>query len=142
MNYTLELVLIPVSDVDAAKEFYAEKMGFRLDGDHRGGDSFRMVQLTPPGSACSIGFGIGIGADQSAPGSVQGLHLVVPDIEAAQSELAGRGVDIGEIQHFDETGKPTPGPHPDRTDYGSFLFFSDPDGNSWAIQEIRGRGAA
>lgn len=142
MNFTLELVLIPVSDVDVAKAFYAEKMGFHLDGDHRAGEHFRIVQLTPPGSACSIGFGIGIGVDKIAPGSVQGLHLVVSDIEQAQSELAGRGVDIGEIQHFGPGAKQVPGPDPERADYGSYLFFSDPDGNSWAIQEVRSRGTA
>jgi catechol 2,3-dioxygenase-like lactoylglutathione lyase family enzyme len=140
VNYTLELVLIPVTDVDAAKEFYAGKLGFHVDVDHRGGENFRVVQLTPPGSACSIAFGIGVA--KAEPGSVQGLHLIVPDIEAARAELAGRGVDIGEIQHFDPTGKPTPGPHPERVDYGSYLFFSDPDGNGWAVQEIRSRGAA
>jgi catechol 2,3-dioxygenase-like lactoylglutathione lyase family enzyme len=140
VNYTLELVLIPVTDVDAAKEFYAEKLGFRVDVDHRGGENFRVVQLSPPGSACSIAFGIGVA--KAEPGSVQGLHLVVSDIEAAQAELADRGLDIGEIQHFDETGQPAPGPDPERADYGSYLFFNDPDGNGWAIQEIRSRGAA
>lgn len=141
MNYTLELVLLPVSDVDRAKEFYAEKMGFHLDGDHGGGESFRVVQLTPPGSACSIAFGIGIGT-QAAPGSVKGLHLVVPDIEVARAELGGRGVEVGEIKHFDGTGTQVSGPDPERNDYGSYLFFSDPDGNSWAVQEVPSRAKA
>jgi catechol 2,3-dioxygenase-like lactoylglutathione lyase family enzyme len=135
VDWRLELVLIPVSDVDRAKTFYIEKAGFNLDVDHRAGDDFRVVQLTPPGSACSISIGKGI--TQAAPGSVQGLHLVVSDIDAARAELIERGVDVGEVQHF-EAGQPVPGPDPQRRDYGSFLFFSDPDGNSWVVQE-RGR---
>jgi catechol 2,3-dioxygenase-like lactoylglutathione lyase family enzyme len=134
MDWKLELVLVPVSDVDRAKTFYVEKVGFNLDVDHRAGDEFRVVQMTPPGSACSISIGKGI--TQAAPGSVQGLHLVVSDIEAARAELVERGVDVGEIVHFEE-GRPVPGPDPQRRDYGSFLFFSDPDGNSWAVQEVR-----
>jgi catechol 2,3-dioxygenase-like lactoylglutathione lyase family enzyme len=134
MDFKLELVLIPVSDVDRAKSFYTEKAGFNLDVDHRAGDDFRVVQLTPPGSACSISIGKGI--TQAAPGSVQGLHLVVSDIDAARAELVERGVDVSEVQHF-ESGRPVPGPDPQRRDYGSFFFFSDPDGNSWAVQEVR-----
>jgi catechol 2,3-dioxygenase-like lactoylglutathione lyase family enzyme len=134
MDWKLELVLLPVTDVDRAKTFYMEKIGFNLDVDHRAGDEFRVVQLTPPGSACSISFGVGI--TQAAPGSVQGLHLVVSDIEAAQAELAERGVDAGEIFHF-ESGKRMPGPDPQRQDYGSFMSFSDPDGNGWVVQEVR-----
>ena len=135
MDWKLELVILPVADVDRAKTFYMEKAGFTLDVDHRGGDEFRVVQLTPPGSACSISIGKGI--TQAVPGSVQGLHLVVSDIEAAHAELVERGVEVGEIFHF-EAGQRAPGPDPQRHDYGSFLSFSDPDGNSWIVQE-RGR---
>src|SRR5262245_25737797 len=138
MEWKLELVLLPVSDVDRAKTFYTEKAGFNLDVDHRAGDEFRVVQLTPPGSACSISIGKGI--TQAVPGSVQGLHLVVSDIEAARAVLAKRGVDVSEIFHFDAGGQ-VPGPDPARRDYGSFASFSDPDGNSWVVQEVR-RGKA
>jgi catechol 2,3-dioxygenase-like lactoylglutathione lyase family enzyme len=134
VDWKLELVLVPVSDVDRAKTFYTEKAGFTLDVDHRAGDDFRVVQLTPPGSACSISIGKGI--TQAAPGSVQGMHLVVSDIEAARAELDDRGVDVSEVFHF-ESGKRMPGPDPQRRDYGSFLSFSDPDGNSWVVQEVR-----
>jgi catechol 2,3-dioxygenase-like lactoylglutathione lyase family enzyme len=136
VDWKLELVLVPVSDVDRAKAFYLEKLGFNLDVDHRASDDFRVVQLTPPGSACSISFGIGI--TDAAPGSIRGLHLVVSDILAARAELVERGVEVSEVQHF-ESGKPVPGPDPQRQDYGSYLFFSDPDGNSWAVQEVRSR---
>ncbi|MCW3043203.1 MAG: Glyoxalase/bleomycin resistance protein/dioxygenase [Actinobacteria bacterium] len=134
MDWKLELVMVPVSDVDRAKTFYTEKAGFNLDVDHRAGEEFRVVQMTPAGSACSIAVGIGI--TKAAPGSAQGLHLVVSDIDAARSELAGRGVDVSEVQHF-ESGGMVPGPDPERRDYGSYAFFSDPDGNSWAVQEVR-----
>jgi len=134
MEWKLELVLLPVSDVDRAKAFYTEKVGFNLDVDHRARDEFRVVQMTPPGSACSITIGTGI--TEAAPGSVQGLHLVVSDIEAARAELVERGVEVSEIFHF-ESGKRVPGPDPQRRDYGSFLSFSDPDGNSWIVQEVR-----
>jgi catechol 2,3-dioxygenase-like lactoylglutathione lyase family enzyme len=134
MDYKLELVLLPVADVDRAKAFYTEQLNFRLDVDHRAGDAFRVVQMTPPGSACSISIGLGI--TDAAPGSVRGLHLVVPDIEAARDELIERGVAVGETHHFGENGR-TAGPHPDRADYGSFLPFRDPDGNTWVIQEVR-----
>jgi catechol 2,3-dioxygenase-like lactoylglutathione lyase family enzyme len=132
MDMKLELVLVPVSDVDSAKAFY-EKVGFHLDVDHRAGDEFRVVQLTPPGSACSIT--IGTGTTDATPGSVQGLHLVVSDIEAVRDELVERGVDVGEIHHFEAGGR-VPGPDPQRADYGSFAGFSDPDGNSWVLQEV------
>ncbi|MBO0704806.1 MAG: VOC family protein [Candidatus Dormibacteraeota bacterium] len=139
MEYKLELVVVPVSDVDRAKAFYTDQLGFDLDVDHRAGDAFRVVQLTPPGSACSIAVGTGI--TEATPGSAQGLHLVVRDIETAQTELLGRGVDAGEVCHFGETGR-VPGPDPTRGDYNSFLFFSDPDGNGWAVQEVgHGRGS-
>ena len=134
MDWKLELVLLPVTDVDRAKTFYSEKLGFHVDVDHHPSDEFRVVQLTPPGSACSISIGIGI--TQAAPGSVQGLHLVVTDIEAARAELVDRGVAAGEIFHF-AAGQQAPGPDPERRDYGSFLAFSDPDGNSWVVQEVR-----
>ncbi len=138
MDFKLELVLLPVSDVDRAKTFYTEKVGFNLDVDHRASDEFRVVQMTPPGSACSITIGIGI--TDAAPGSVRGLHLVVSDIEAARAELVERGVDISEPRHF-ESGTWVPGPDPEHRDYNSFADFSDPDGNSWVVQEVR-RGAS
>jgi catechol 2,3-dioxygenase-like lactoylglutathione lyase family enzyme len=119
MDFRLELVAVPVSDVERAKEFYVEKAGFNPDQDHRVSDELRFVQLTPPGSACSIAIGQGIVS--SEPGSVQGLQLVVADIEAARDELAGRGVAVGEVQDFP---------------WGRFVFFTDPDGNGWAVQEI------
>jgi catechol 2,3-dioxygenase-like lactoylglutathione lyase family enzyme len=134
VDWKLELVILPVSDVDRAKDFYIEKAGFTLDVDHRGGDHFRVVQLTPPGSACSISIGTGISS--AAPGSVKGLHLVVSDIEGARAELTERGVQASEIFHFGAAGQ-TPGLDPKRSDYGSFLSFSDPDGNHWMVQEVR-----
>lgn len=132
MDMKLELVLLPVSDVDRAKAFYTEKCGFTVDVDYSAGDAFRVVQMTPPGSACSISVGKGI--TKAAPGSVENLHLVVTDIKVARDELAARGVDIGEVSHF-EGGGPVPGPDPDDRPFGSFAFFSDPDGNSWALQQ-------
>lgn len=133
MDWKLEVVVVPVSDVDRAVAFYVERVGFNLDVDHRAGETFRVVQMTPPGSACSVTIGTGI--TDAAPGSVRGLHLVVSDIDAARAELAGRGVDVGEIHHF-EAGQRRPGPDPRRADYGSFVGFSDPDGNSWVVQEV------
>ena len=133
MNWTIEVVLIPVTDVDRAKAFYAEQLGFNVDVDHKAGDAFRVVQLTPPGSNCSISLGIGI--TDAEPGSVRGTHLVVPDIKRAHAELKERGVEVSDIQHF-EGGKPVPGPDPDGRDFGSYVFFADPDGNTWALQEI------
>lgn len=133
MDWKLELVLLPVTDVDRAKAFYTEKVGFNLDVDHSAGDTFRVVQMTPPGSACSIT--IGKGVTGATPGSVQGLHLVVSDIEAAHAELVERGVDVSEPFHF-EAGGQAPGVDPERRDYGSYLSFSDPDGNSWLVQEV------
>ena len=123
MDYKLELVAIPVSDVDRAKDFYVERAGFNPDHDHTVGEDVRFVQLTPPGSACSIA--IGRGVTDAPPGSVRGMQLVVADIEAAHAELAGRGVRVGEIQDFP---------------WGSFVFFEDPDGNRWAVQQIQPRG--
>jgi catechol 2,3-dioxygenase-like lactoylglutathione lyase family enzyme len=134
VDFKLELVVVPVSDVDRAKEFYAEKMGFTVDVDHRAGEAFRVVQLTPPGSACSIT--IGTGVSQVAPGTYQGLHLVVTDIEAARALLVERGVDASEPFHFGPEGQ-TPGLAPDRGDYETFLSISDPDGNGWLVQEVK-----
>jgi predicted enzyme related to lactoylglutathione lyase len=133
MDLKLELVVLPVSDVDRAKAFY-EQAGFTLDVDHRAGDTFRVVQLTPPGSACSIT--IGTGLTPAEPGSYQALHLVVTDIEAARAELVERGVDVSEPFHFGEAGQ-TPGLHPERVAYGTFASFSDPDGNGWLLQEVQ-----
>jgi catechol 2,3-dioxygenase-like lactoylglutathione lyase family enzyme len=129
----LELVVLPVTDVDRAKAFY-EQAGFRLDVDHQAGEDFRVVQLTPPGSECSIT--IGKGLTPAPPGCVQGLHLVVTDIEATRGELVTRGIDVGEIYHFGPEGQ-SPGPDPERRDYGSFAPFSDPDGNGWLLQEVK-----
>jgi catechol 2,3-dioxygenase-like lactoylglutathione lyase family enzyme len=132
VNFKLELVLIPVSDVDRAKNFYTQNAGFNLDVDHRASDEFRVVQMTPPGSACSIT--IGVGVTDAAPGSVRGTHLVVTDIEAARAELLQRGVKVSEIRHF-AAGTWEPGPDPEHRDYNSFADFSDPDGNTWILQE-------
>jgi catechol 2,3-dioxygenase-like lactoylglutathione lyase family enzyme len=134
MDFKLELVLIPVADVDRAKAFYTEQAGFKLDVDTGPGAGFRVVQMTPPGSACSITVGTGI--TDAAPGSYRGTHLVVSDILEARAELVERGVEVSEVRHL-ESGKWMPGPDPDRSDYGSFADFSDPDGNTWVLQEAR-----
>jgi catechol 2,3-dioxygenase-like lactoylglutathione lyase family enzyme len=134
MDFKLELVLIPVSDVDRAKDFYVQQCGFTLDVDHRPNEDFRVVQITPPGSACSLT--IGKGLTTATPGSYRGTHLVVTDIEAARAELTKRGVDIGDIRHMTAQGW-QPGPDPAHSDYGSFAEFSDPDGNTWVLQEVR-----
>jgi catechol 2,3-dioxygenase-like lactoylglutathione lyase family enzyme len=139
MDLKLELVLIPVTDVDRAKAFYTGKCGFNLDVDHQPSDEFRVVQMTPPGSACSITIGIGI--TDAAPGSYRGTHLVVTDIEAARAELVGRGMDVSEIRHMGPGGW-EPGPDPEHGDYNSFADFSDPDGNTWILQERRGESGA
>jgi catechol 2,3-dioxygenase-like lactoylglutathione lyase family enzyme len=123
MDWKLELVAVPVSDVDRAKAFYTEKAGFNADHDHQVSDEIRFVQLTPPGSACSIA--IGKGVVDTPPGSARGLQLVVADIQAARAELAGRGVEVSEVQEFP---------------WGSFVFFSDPDGNGWSVQQLPDRG--
>lgn len=122
MDWKLELVAVPVSDVDRAKAFYTDKVGFHADHDHQVSDEMRFVQLTPPGSACSIAVGAGI--VNGTPGSVQGLQLVVADIGAARAELVERGVEVSDVQQFA---------------WGSFVFFSDPDGNGWAVQQIPAR---
>lgn len=119
MDWKLELIAVPVADVDRAKAFYTEQVGFNADHDHSPTDQMRFVQLTPPGSACSIAIGRGI--VDSEPGSVAGLQLVVDDIEGARRELVGRDVGVGDVQDFP---------------WGRFLFFSDPDGNRWSVQEI------
>ena len=131
MDWKLELIVVPVSDVDRAKAFYVEKAGFVLDVDHVAGD-FRVVQLTPPGSACSIAL---VRHTEGTAGSLQGLQLVVPDIDAARAELVGRGTEASEVFHF-EAGGQVPGPDPGRAAYNSFLSFSDPDGNGWTVQEV------
>jgi catechol 2,3-dioxygenase-like lactoylglutathione lyase family enzyme len=137
MDWKLEVIVLPVADIDRAMAFYTDKLGFNLDVDHRAGDSFRVVQLTPRGSACSISMVHGNPSPPSRePGSVQGLHLVVPDIEAARAELVERGADVSEIFHFEPGGR-AEGPDPGRNDYGSFLSFDDPDGNGWLVQEVR-----
>jgi catechol 2,3-dioxygenase-like lactoylglutathione lyase family enzyme len=133
VNWTLELVLIPVSDVDRAKAFYMDKAGFGLHVDHSAGEDFRVVQLTPPGSACSIAL-----MKNPAAGAAQGLHLVVSDIEAARGELVARGVQVGDFFHFDEGGQRS-GLDPQRREYATFLSFSDPDGNGWLVQEVASR---
>jgi predicted enzyme related to lactoylglutathione lyase len=122
MEWKLELVAVPVSDVDRAKAFYTEQAGFIADHDHTVSDEIRFVQLTPPGSACSIALGRGV--TDVPPGSVQGLQLVVADIKAAHAELAERGVDVSDVQEFP---------------WGLFVFFSDPDGNGWAVQQLPAR---
>jgi predicted enzyme related to lactoylglutathione lyase len=123
MDWKLELIQVPVSDVDRAKAFYTDQVGFHADHDHRVNDQLRFVQLTPPGSGCSIAIGTGLSKMQ--PGSVEGLQIVVQDIEAARAELVSRGVAVSEVQVFD---------------WGSFVFFQDPDGNSWAVQQLPQRG--
>lgn len=132
MDWMLELIVVPVSDVDRAKEFYLDAAGFNLLVDHRAGD-FRVVQATPPGSACSIAL-----MQSEAAGSVRGLHLVVRDLDAAHAELLSRGVAALGVFHFGAGGQ-EPGPDPHRADYGSFFEFTDPDGNGWLVQEVRSR---
>lgn len=129
MEWKLEVVVVPVADVDRAKRFYSEQVGFVVDLDHRAGDTFRVVQLTPRGSACSIS--IGTGLVDSAPGSLQGLQLVVSDIETARSELVERGVEVSPVHHF-EDGVRKDGPG---GDWNSFVSFRDHDGNGWVVQQ-------
>lgn len=135
MDWKLELVVVPVSDIDRAKTFYMERAGFGLDVDHQAGEDFRVVQLSPPGSACAIAL-----MKNAAAGSLQGLHLIVRDIDTASAELKQRGVDASDVFHF-EGATQAPGPDPERRDYNSFITFSDPDGNGWMVQEV-GRTAA
>jgi catechol 2,3-dioxygenase-like lactoylglutathione lyase family enzyme len=135
MDLKLEVVVLPVSDVDRAKTYY-EGLGWRLDADFPISESFRVVQLTPPGSSCSIQFGVGL--TNAEPGSAQATYLVVSDIDEARAELIDKGADVGEMFHRAE-GEEVSGPDPDRATYGSFARFSDPDGNSWLLQEITER---
>lgn len=129
MNWTLELVVVPVSDVERSKRFYNERLGFTVDTDFQPSESFRVVQLTPPGSACSIS--IGVGLSPMSPGSLKGLQLCVSDIQAAHALLVERGVEASPIQHFEDgVAKEGPG-----EPFNSFIFFDDPDGNSWTVQE-------
>jgi catechol 2,3-dioxygenase-like lactoylglutathione lyase family enzyme len=142
VDLKIEVVIIPVSDVDRAKHFY-QSLGWRLDADFAHGDDWRVVQLTPPGSPCSVMFGKGF--TTAAPGSVQGTFLVVDDVKAARAALAGHGVDVSEVFHFESNllrvvakGR-VPGPDPSGSSYFSFASFSDPDGNSWLLQEVKTR---
>jgi catechol 2,3-dioxygenase-like lactoylglutathione lyase family enzyme len=143
MEMRLEVVVLPVSDVDKAKQFY-KSLGWRLDADFAGEGGFRVVQLTPPGSACSVIFGSGV--TSAAPGSADGLQLVVADIDAARAELVGHGIDVSEVFHdaggvFHHSGAQArvPGPASEHKSYGSFASFSDPDGNAWFLQEVTTR---
>jgi catechol 2,3-dioxygenase-like lactoylglutathione lyase family enzyme len=133
VDLKLEAIAIPVSDVDRAKAFYGS-LGWTLDADFRVGKDFRAVQLTPPGSPCSIHL-----STTAAPGSAQGMFLVVSDIEAARGELIARGVDVSEVFHFDGDHRPVPGPDPKLPSYGSYAAFSDPDGNRWVLQQVKTR---
>ncbi|MFI5844637.1 VOC family protein [Catenuloplanes sp. NPDC051500] len=134
MNWTLEVVVVPVSDLDRAKEFYADRLGFHVDHDSSFGPDARIIQLTPPGSGCSVVIGRGAVPDMP-PGSLKGLQLVVPDIRAAHAELVARGVECSDVQVLGEN----PSPVPDPLDNVGFVFFSDPDGNGWAVQQISSR---
>jgi catechol 2,3-dioxygenase-like lactoylglutathione lyase family enzyme len=136
MNWTLEVVVVPVSDVDRAKSFYADQLGFNVDHDTKISEGNRIVQLTPPGSGCSIVVGEGIVPDM-APGSLKGLQLVVPDLHAARNQLLERGVEVSEIQVLGESATAQPDP----LDNVGFVFFSDPDGNGWGVQQISTRGS-
>ena len=136
MNWTLEVVWVPVSDVDRAKAFYAEQLGFNVDHDAQVGEGNRIVQLTPPGSGCSIVIGEGKIAPDMLPGSLKGLQLVVPDIRAARAQLEQRGVQVSEIEVMGES----PSPQADPLDNVGFVFFNDPEGNEWAVQQISARG--
>ncbi|WP_370619382.1 VOC family protein [Mumia qirimensis] len=137
MDWKLENVVLGVTDIDRAKQFY-EGLGFHLDVDHQPSDTFRVVQLTPPGSGCSITFGIGVNGAE--PGATKGLHLVVDDIEAAHAHLEAAGVPNDGIVHFAD-GQMVPGADPQHRDFWSYVFFDDPDGNSWAVQEAHHRSA-
>jgi predicted enzyme related to lactoylglutathione lyase len=133
VDWTLELVVVPVADVDRAKTFYMERAGFGLDVDFSAGDDFRVVQLSPPGSACAIAL---MKNSEMAPGSLHGLHLCVSDLDAARAQLVEHGVDASEMFHFAEGGQVS-GPDPERQSYNSFLSFHDPDGNTWLVQEVK-----
>ncbi len=140
MDWKLELVVMPVADVDRAKAFYVDQAGWDLIVDHQPNESFRVVQVCPPGSACAIAFGTGLGDTTGlgpmAPGSMQGLHLVVSDIEAAHAELVGRGVEVGQPYSIDMAGTRRDGIDPEHNDYNTFMELADPDGNLWLVQEV------
>ena len=136
-EWRLEVVAVPVSDVDRAKDFYVKALGWRLDADFNVNENFWVVQVTPPGSLCSIHFGKGITA--AAPGSIDHQYLVVSDLAAARAELVGRGVDVREIFHLLPGEAPQPGPHPDGLTYTQYISFADPDANRWLVQEISTR---
>jgi catechol 2,3-dioxygenase-like lactoylglutathione lyase family enzyme len=135
MDWKLEVVIAPVSDVERAREFYADKLGFTVDTDFAPNEHFRVIQVTPPGSACSIVFGTGLGGGVS-PGSLKGAQLVVEDIEQALALLDEKGIENTGPVHFAD-GVQTAGLDPNRADYGTFVYFDDPDGNTWAVQEIK-----
>lgn len=135
MNWTLEVVCVPVTDLDRAKAFYADQLGFQVDHDTRVSDELRFVQLTPPGSGCSIVIGAPV---EMAPGSVKGLQLVVRDVRAARAELVARGVEVGEVMVYGQAG-PRPARDDDDLHNVGFSYFSDPDGNGWAVQQISTR---
>jgi catechol 2,3-dioxygenase-like lactoylglutathione lyase family enzyme len=137
VDWKLEVIVVPVADVDRAKQFYAERVGFHVDVDFSAGEDFRIVQLTPTGSACSVTL---MRAEEGAS-PIKGLQVTVVDIDEARGELLGRGVEATEVFHFVD-GKQTPGHEPDRADYGTFFSFADPDGNTWLIQEVPSRGGA
>ena len=134
MDWKLELVVVPVADQDRAKAFYVDAMGFDLIVDHRAGEHFRVIQASPPGSACAVA----LMANPEAAGTLQGLHLVVPDIEQARTDVTGRGVEAGPLIHYVE-GRQEEGPDPARQDYNTFFEFHDPDGNGWLVQEVSSR---
>lgn len=138
MKWTLEVVIVPVSDIDRAKEFYETRMGFAVDHDTKIGPDMRMVQLTPPGSGCSIVIGMGVGVGEMAPGSMKGLQLVVNDVHAARAELAARGVEVSEVQFASPEGFRAAQEGDDLNNQG-FAFLTDPDGNTWAVQQITAR---
>jgi catechol 2,3-dioxygenase-like lactoylglutathione lyase family enzyme len=134
MDWRLELIVVPVADQDRAKSFYVDDMGFDLIVDHRAGEHFRVIQVSPPGSACAVA----LMANPDAAGTLHGLHLVVPDIERARAEVTDRGVEAGPLVHFVE-GRQVEGPDPGRQDYNTFFEFQDPDGNGWLVQEVAHR---
>jgi catechol 2,3-dioxygenase-like lactoylglutathione lyase family enzyme len=136
MDWKLELVVVPVADIDRAKSFYLDQLGFDLIVDHSAGEDFRVVQLSPTGSSCAIA----LMKNPDAAGSLQGLHLVVEDVDAARAELVGRGVEASEVFHFVD-GEQQPGADPEHGDYNSFLSFADPDGNGYLVQEVGRKGS-
>jgi catechol 2,3-dioxygenase-like lactoylglutathione lyase family enzyme len=134
MDWKLELVVVPVADQDRAKAFYVDALGFDLIVDHRAGEHFRVIQASPPGSACAVA----LMANQESAGTLQGLHLVVQDVGLARAEIIGRGVEAGPLVHYVE-GREQEGPDPERRDYNTFFQFTDPDGNGWMVQEVASR---